>query len=438
MIFKKKSNTAYKALKIWCIIFLFFLFEFSALAEVPMEEMVQSTVRVLCAQSDKTGTGTGFVIDNGRYVVTNWHVVACSGSGGKVAVMINKDDIYKAAVKWHSVKKDLAVLKLEQRLDRPSVSFVKANNIKRGHTVFALGFPEAADNNAVVSRESFNIVKQTKGSISAKVPSKFDVALFQTDVPLNPGNSGGPLFNKYGFVAGINVAKSLTAAVVVGNTNSGEPVQKIDRLPFGEGIAWAIQADELLMELDKLNISYKTMPKYMNSHIYQLWNDNPLIFSLGILISILSIIGFSLSVSNKGRVIIKDVVTKNVNALTFQAPVIKKPTNQKQHIILTGISGIFDGCTIELDETPLIIGRDPRVSHLVFPADIGDVSRRHCIVSFNKKNQEITLEDCWSSNGTFLQGGKKLESGKPFQLNIGDKFYISDSKYMFEIKTEKL
>ena len=78
-----------------------------------------------------------------------------------------------------------------------------------------MGFPGAADAPDVVNRESSAEVKATKGIISARVTSLSGVALFQTDAAINPGNSGGPLFDAYGYVVGINVAKALSMVVVV-------------------------------------------------------------------------------------------------------------------------------------------------------------------------------------------------------------------------------
>jgi len=436
MILKKKIKVARLKFNICSIIFIILLCKGLAFAEVPMDKMVQSTVRVLCIKGEQIGTGTGFVIGDGHYVVTNWHVVSCTASGGKSGIAVSGTNINKSIVKWHSAEKDLAVLQLEQKLNRSSVVFVKEKNMKMGKTVFALGFPGAADDGDVVGEASFNIVKQTRGSISAKVPSKFGVALYQIDAALNPGNSGGPLFNQYGFVAGINVAKSLTAAVVIDRNSSGVSIPKIDRLPSGEGIAWAIQADELMTELDRLNISYQTMPWYVSNRIYRFWEDDPLIFCVGVIICVLSMLGFSLGITQRGRGMVKEIVTKGVDVLTYKASISKK--SAKQAMVLAATSGPLDGCIIELDGIPLVIGRDPHVSHLVFPSDAGDISRRHCIVSFDEKKQEITLEDCWSYNGTFLNEGHQLKPGEMVTLTPGDQFYLSNFENKFEIRMEKV
>ena len=77
----------------------------------------------------------------------------------------------------------------------------------------------------------------------------------QITAPVNPGNSGGPLFNESGEVVGINVQKALTAVLVA---DSSAPLGvRQERVPLGEGIAWAILSDELIVELDRLHIPFK-------------------------------------------------------------------------------------------------------------------------------------------------------------------------------------
>ena len=402
----------------------------------PMEEMVESTVRVICQDREGAGSGTGFVIGDGGYVVTNWHVVNCTASGGKTGILMDDNRLAPADVQWHSEAKDLAVLKMSRKLNRPDVSFVREKRMQMGHTVFALGFPGAADDQDVVSQASANIVKQTKGSISAKVPSRYNVALYQIDAALNPGNSGGPLFNEFGFVAGVNVAKSLTAAVVLQRNESGIPTPTVDRLPSGEGIAWAIQTDELLEELDRLDIPYRTMPWYVGNGFYRVWNDNPLLFILGLIFGVSGVAGLFFGITNRGREMAKDVVSKGVEALTRRVPKNDPVPPKMGSPVLVGRSGPFEGCVIEVDDKPMSLGRDPRVSQLVFPPDCSDISRRHCTVHLDKTTGKLTLEDCWSSNGTFLDDGTKVNGGEAVYVTQGKGFYLSVSEYGFEFRLE--
>ena len=103
---------------------------------------------------------------------------------------------------------------------------------------------------------------------------------------------------------------------------------------------------------------------------------------------------------------------------------------------LRGVSGFFAGVYIELDKEPVAIGRDFRVCHLVFPASAASVSKRHCILQYDATKQLFSLEDFWSTNGTFLENGEQLEAGKTYYLKPGEHFFLSDEKNIFEVYLE--
>ncbi len=114
------------------------------------------------------------------------------------------------------------------------------------------------------------------------------------------------------------------------------------------------------------------------------------------------------------------------------APVTKaKPSLPRAGI--KGISGQFAGQTIELVDNQLVIGRDPRMAQLVYPQSNEEISRKHVTIRFDERTNKFILEDS-SSNGTFLSSNQKLESGKPYYLNAGDRFYIADPKEVYELK----
>lgn len=393
-----------------------------------MEEMVKSTVRVVCFQEDENiiDGGSGFIIDSGRKVATNWHVVGCSAMGGKLFILSGPENKVPAWMKWHCEDKDLAVLELDRPLDRPSVSFAPGESVQTGQTVYALGFPGGADDRDVVDVSSSMFeVKINKGIISAKVRSVNSIGLFQTDAAINPGNSGGPLFDEMGHVIAINTYKSMALTIVAdqhGNPSAG-------RIPLDSNIGWAIQADELIEELDKLGVSYNTASRFINNRVYRLWKKEPLILSLVFLALLLSTAGLFFILTRHGLAVIRDSVSHGKEVLTKKLPAAaeKKP-------LLKGIAGEYSGSAIDVDEEPLAIGRDPRVSHLVFPDSCSDISRRHCSIRFDKSRNIFMLEDCWSVNGTYLENGERIASGAPRPLSAGSRFYLSGPENLFEVR----
>jgi S1-C subfamily serine protease len=204
-------------------------------------------VRVVVKETDGTATGSGFVIGDGRYVVTNHHVI----KGASEIYILSKrlGRKVRGTVVVDSPEKDLAVLQMEDGMRGTPVALVLNSGVHKRETVYAAGFPAAADDQGD-SIENFLEVKFSQGIISGYVKGPSGEALYQISAALNPGNSGGPLFDECDRAIGINVEKSLVKAVIVGQ--NGE--QSTERVPLGEGIAWSIQADELVTLLRANNI----------------------------------------------------------------------------------------------------------------------------------------------------------------------------------------
>lgn len=138
------------------------------------------------------GIGSGFIISEDGYVLTNAHVV----SEGQVEVTVRLIDKreFKAEVIGTDARTDIALLKIDAK-GLPTVKTGDAEKSRVGEWVVAMGSPFGFDNTV------------TAGIISAKarrLQSENYVPFIQTDVAINPGNSGGPLFNLEGEVIGIN------------------------------------------------------------------------------------------------------------------------------------------------------------------------------------------------------------------------------------------
>jgi serine protease Do len=137
------------------------------------------------------GTGSGFIVSPDGYILTNAHVVS---SAETVTVRLTDRREFQAKVVGQDERTDVAVIKI----DASSLPVVKIGDprlLKPGQWVVAIGSPFNFDNTA------------TAGIVSATaraLPNDNYVPFIQTDVAVNPGNSGGPLFNTRGEVVGIN------------------------------------------------------------------------------------------------------------------------------------------------------------------------------------------------------------------------------------------
>ncbi len=95
------------------------------------------------------------------------------------------------------------------------------------------------------------------------------------------------------------------------------------------------------------------------------------------------------------------------------------------------VSGYFSGQTIKLKKGQLVIGRDSSEAQLVYPQSNQQVSRKHCVIKYNRTEKNYTITDT-STNGTFLSNGERLTAGKPYTLKPGERFYLGDPKELFE------
>jgi serine protease Do len=137
--------------------------------------------------------GSGFIISPDGYILTNRHVVANADS---VKVHLTDHRTYTAKVVGTDKIYDIALLKVDAR-DLPTVQIGDSDNLKPGEWVVAIGSPFGLDHS--VSAGIVSYVGRTLGSQDQPA-----VPFIQTDVPINRGNSGGPLFNLQGQVVGIN------------------------------------------------------------------------------------------------------------------------------------------------------------------------------------------------------------------------------------------
>jgi serine protease Do len=139
----------------------------------------------------RQGLGSGFIVSADGTILTNAHVVR---DAAEVMVRLTDKREFKAKVIGTDPQTDVAVLKIEAG-KLPTVKLGNSKDVRVGEWVVAIGSPYGFENSV------------TAGIVSAKgraLPDGTYVPFIQTDVAVNPGNSGGPLFNLKGEVIGIN------------------------------------------------------------------------------------------------------------------------------------------------------------------------------------------------------------------------------------------
>ncbi len=189
---------------------------------------VSSTVRSTVYGQTREGTssGSGFIISDDGYVVTNRHVVE---GATDVTVTLSTGDEYTAKVIGSDSLNDVALLKVEAT-GLPAVKLGSSDKLAIGDMVCAIGNP-------LGSLTATLTVGYVSGKDRQVTTDNSTINMIQTDAAINSGNSGGPLFNMYGEVVGI------TSAKYSGTTSSGASI---------EGISFAIPIDDVMSIIDDL------------------------------------------------------------------------------------------------------------------------------------------------------------------------------------------
>ncbi|MCF8292422.1 MAG: trypsin-like peptidase domain-containing protein [Chitinophagaceae bacterium] len=148
--------------------------------------------------SEWKGNGSGFFINEKGYIATNYHVVKDASAIQVEYFQKGIKNTFSAEVIVTDKQNDLAIIQINDTKFKhlPSIPYVFSSTIKDvGSEVFALGYPIAN----VMGDE----IKFTDGKISSKTGIKGDITVYQISVPIQPGNSGGPLFDNKGNLVGI-------------------------------------------------------------------------------------------------------------------------------------------------------------------------------------------------------------------------------------------
>ena len=198
---------------------------------VAISTTIQTTMYGQSAQGKSSGSG--FILTEDGYVITNYHVVEGATA---IEVVCHNGTSYVAQLVGQDSTNDLAVLKVDAT-DLPAATVGSSSNLIIGDMVVAIGNPlgELTATQTVGYVSGINREVTTDNTI---------ISMIQTDAAINAGNSGGPLFNMYGEVIGITTAK------YSGTTGSGASI---------EGIGFAIPIDDVMSSIsDLIDYGYVT------------------------------------------------------------------------------------------------------------------------------------------------------------------------------------
>ena len=215
--------------------------EMQLFASIPdvVEAASGSVVAVIQYQpNERTGkleeyaSGSGFIVSENGYILTNAHVVSGAAS---VGVMFSDGEKKPAQVIGADVSSDIAVLKVEGE-NYPALPIGDSSSLRVGEYVIAIGNPLSAY--TLYGSVTFGIISATARELNI---DGFVNTYLQTDAAINFGNSGGPLINMAGQVIGMNSAKSVTA----GYDSRGNAIS-------AEGIGFALPINNVMQIVDSV------------------------------------------------------------------------------------------------------------------------------------------------------------------------------------------
>lgn len=184
---------------------------------------VDSVVSIEVRNSYSVGYGTGFIISEEGYIVTNFHVV---DGADKCYVTLYDDSQYTAKIVGYEESNDIAVIKIEPKGKIQSLVYGNSSDLSVGDKVYVIGNP--------LGDLTFTL---TDGVVSAlnrliETDEGLTINMFQTNAAVNSGNSGGPVFDEHGYVVGIASAKYASASI--------------------EGLSFCIPIDDVRSMIDEI------------------------------------------------------------------------------------------------------------------------------------------------------------------------------------------
>lgn len=234
--------------------------------------------------TSELGLGTGMVVSENGYILTNWHVAGNKYSNCYVTLENGK--VYNGNVVWADNDLDLAIIKISASgLDY--ITLGDSDNIKIGEKTYAIGNPIGVEFQRTVTSGIISGINRTI-KIEERDNSSYMEDLIQTDATINPGNSGGPLINSKGEVIGINSVKITEA----------------------EGIGFAVPINIIKPVIESFSVNGSFEEAYLGIFAYDKgvvpYLDSNIDFDTGIYVAQISVDG----PSNSSGLKIGDVITK--------------------------------------------------------------------------------------------------------------------------------
>jgi hypothetical protein len=425
-----------------------------ASAKFEIKKVDPSVVRIfiLATRDGKTapiGSGSGFVINDEGVVATNNHVIDSRNlpKGVKLAAIVVPDggfeanQLRRAEVVWASPEVDLALIKVDGLKRPPVVISTLGPDVapEQGDAVFAVGFPGAADAGGTSGLIKSTLTSGVVGKllVGRADPKEKDRAIIQHNAAVNPGNSGGPLFNDCNEVVGINtfVPSSQMEIVKEGErvTASGAAIS---------GIYFSPHISTLVEVMRGKSIKFTGAD---TKCVAAAPGQSPMLYIYIGIAALLAAASMVLALRRPRERVVQVVETYSQmlrrkggagaarrEAAPAAGPAAAAPGGALDAgWVLSGFDAEGRTVRVVIGDTQLaraqkglVIGRQRSLAELLLTD--GSVSRRHARVV--PLDGGIGIIDLNSSNGTMIDGRRLAPYADPVPLKAGDSLTLGDVK----------
>jgi len=426
-----------------------------ASAKFEIKKVDPSVVRIfiLATRDGKTapiGSGSGFVINDEGVVATNNHVVDPRGlpKGVKLAAIVVPDggfeanQLRRAEVLWASPELDLALIKVDGLKRPPVVISTLGPDVapEQGDDVYAVGFPGAADAGGTSGLIKSTLTSGVVGKllVGRADPKEKDRPIIQHNAAVNPGNSGGPLFDECNEVVGINtfVPSSQMEIVREGErvTASGAAIS---------GIYFSPHISTLVEVLRSKSIKFTAADQKC---VAAAPGQSPMLYVYIGIAALLAATSMILALRRPRERVVQVVETysqmlrrkggaaaaRRDSAMGAGEPAGGTPSAALDAgWVLSGFDAEGRTVRVVIGDTQLaraqkglVIGRQRSLAELLLTD--GSVSRRHARIV--PLDGGLGIIDLNSSNGTMIDGRRLAPYADPVPLRAGDSLTLGDVK----------
>ncbi len=372
------------------------------------EKIEAALAQVTCAGNIRS---LGVLVGDGSWVLTAFHAFKTVDTNN--CTVSGLGNLKSRATPVGAAGPDFLLFRLETPADHPGAAFSSA--LHKQQTVFAVH----ADDE----------LKIMQGMLQGTRKLDADFTLFVTSLQFDANSNGGGLFTACGDVIGINLD--------LGDGHLSIPIAEASGLLQSKGVQ--IRQSSTPCSADGGSAGNGPDGNSGGSSgggttggeqqggeqpAPQKHGDNTFMWIvLGVIAAVL-IAGSS----KNGRAAAQNVY----HSVSLGYSHRHHPSPGQHHVFLSCVSGPLAGSRVPLSESEIFIGRDPAQCQVLLPQSVEKVSRRHCSLRLDYDGS-VLLEDCGSSNGTYLLTGERLQPGRSKSLRNGDRFYLGVSSVMFEI-----